>query len=52
MDSTASVRPPDLGVKGSVKLPPGLDRVDEGDEPDENDALEDMVLGPSESVSD
>ncbi|OLP76486.1 hypothetical protein AK812_SmicGene43568 [Symbiodinium microadriaticum] len=29
-------RPPDLGVKGSVKLPPGLDRVDEGDEPDEN----------------
>ena len=51
VDSAVFVMPPGLGVKGRVKPPPGLERVDEGDEPDENDALEDMVrVGPSDDT--
>ena len=50
MDSTAFVMPLDLGVKGRVKPPPGLERVDEEDEPHEKDTLEDTVFGPSERV--
>ena len=32
VDSTASVMPPDLGVKGRVKPPSGLSRVGEEEE--------------------
>ena len=35
IDSTAFVMPPDLGVKGRVKLPPGLSRVEEEGEENE-----------------
>ena len=40
VDSTAFVMPPDLGVKGRVKPPPGLSRVEEEEE--ENEQLEDL----------
>ena len=41
VDSTAFVLPPDLGVKGRVKPPPGLSRVEEEEE--ENEQLEDLA---------
>ena len=49
VDSTAFVMPPDLGVKGRVKPPPGLSRVEEEDE--ENEQLEDLAPGQSESLT-
>ena len=49
-ESTAFVMPPDLGVKGRVRPPPGLEeRVEE--EVEVNVELEDMAPGPSESVT-
>eukprot|EP00439_Symbiodinium_sp_Y106_P009833 s16180_g1.t1 len=42
--------PPDLGVKGRVRPPPGLERVEE-EEVEGNVELEDMVPGRSESVT-
>eukprot|EP00439_Symbiodinium_sp_Y106_P085477 s397_g28.t1 len=48
--STAFVMPPDLGVKGRVRPPPGLERVEE-EEVEGNVELEDMVPGRSESVT-
>ncbi|CAE7244187.1 unnamed protein product, partial [Symbiodinium microadriaticum] len=48
-DSTAFVMPPDLRVKGRVKFPPGLTRIEEEEENDEQ--LEDMVPGQSESLT-
>eukprot|EP00439_Symbiodinium_sp_Y106_P067748 s532_g11.t1 len=49
VDSTAFVMPPDLGVKGIVKPPPGLSRVEEEEE--ENEQLEDLAPGQSESLT-
>ena len=49
VESTAFVMPPDLGVKGRVRPPPGLERVEE--EAEGNVELEDMVPGQSESVT-
>ena len=49
VESTAFVMPPDLGVKGRVRPPPGLERVEEEVEGDVE--LEDMVPGHSESVT-
>ena len=49
VDSTAFVMPPDLGVKGRVKPPPGLARIEEEDE--ENEQLEDLAPGQSESLT-
>ena len=49
VDSIAFVMPPDLGVKGRVKPPPGLSRVEEEEE--ENEQLEDLALGQSESLT-
>ena len=49
VDSTAFVMPPDLGVKGRVKPPPGLSRVEEEDE--ENEQLEDLAPGQNESLT-
>ena len=49
VDSTAFVMPPALGVKGRVKPPPGLSRVEEEEENEEQ--LEDMVPGQSESLT-
>ena len=49
VESTAFVMPPDLGVKGRVRPPPGLERVEEEVEGDVE--LEDMVPGQSESVT-
>ena len=48
VDSTAFVMPPDLGVKGRVKPPPGLSRVEEEEE---NETLEDLAPGQSESLT-
>ena len=48
VDSTVFVMPPDLGVKGRVKPPPGLSRVEE--EYEENEQLEDLAPGQSESL--
>ena len=48
VDSTAFVMPPDLGVRGRVKPPPGLSRVEEEEE---NEHLEDLAPGPSESLT-
>ena len=45
VNSTAFVMPPDLGVKGRVKPPPGLSRVEE----EENETLEDLEPGQSET---
>ena len=42
VDSTAFVMPPDLGVKGRVKPPPGLSRFEH---------FEDLAPGPSESLT-
>ena len=47
VDSTAFVMPLDLGVKGRVKPPPGLSRIEEENE----EQLEDMVPGQSESLT-
>ena len=47
VDSTAFVLPPDLGVKGRVKPPPGLSRVEEEEE-EENEQLEDLAPEPLE----
>ena len=47
VDSTAFVMPLDLGVKGRVKPPPGLSRVEEENE----EQLEDMAPGQSESLT-
>ena len=49
VDSTALVMPPDLGVKGRVKPPPGLPRVEEEEE--EHEQLEDLAPGQSESLT-
>ena len=46
VNSTAFVMPPDLGVKGRVKPPPGLSRVEEEEE---NETLEDLEPGQSET---
>ena len=43
--------PPDLGVRGRVKPPPGLSRVEEDEENEEDGQLEDMVPGQSESLT-
>ncbi|CAE7248181.1 unnamed protein product [Symbiodinium microadriaticum] len=51
VDSTAFVMPPDLGVRGRVKPPPGLSRVEEDEENEEDGQLEDMVPGQSESLT-
>ncbi|CAE7372426.1 unnamed protein product, partial [Symbiodinium sp. CCMP2456] len=51
VDSTAFVMPPDLGVKGRVNPPPGLSRVEQEEESEENEQLEDMVPGQSESLT-
>ena len=48
VDSTTFVMPPDLGVKGRAKPPPGLSRIEEEEE--ENEQLEDLAPGPSESL--
>ena len=48
VDSTAFVMLPDLGVKGRVKPPPGLSRVEEEEE---NETLEDLAPGSSESLT-
>ena len=45
VDSTAFVMPPDLGVKGRVRPPPGLSRVEEEDEENE------QAPGQSESLT-
>eukprot|EP00439_Symbiodinium_sp_Y106_P035161 s6609_g4.t1 len=50
VESTAFVMPPDLGVKGRVRPPPGLERVEE-EEAEGNVELEDMVPDRSESVT-
>ena len=47
VDSTAFVMPLDLGVKGRVKPPPGLSRIEEENE----EQLEDMVPAQSESLT-
>ena len=49
VDSTAFVTPPHLAVKGRVKPPPGLPRVEEEEE--ENEQLEGLAPGPSESLT-
>ena len=49
VEPNAFVMPPDLGVKGRVRPPPGLERVEE--EVEGNVELEDMAPGPSESVT-
>ena len=49
VDSTAFVMPPDLGVKGRVKPPPGLSHVEEEEE--ENEQLEDLAPGHCESLT-
>ena len=49
VDSTAFVMPPDLGVKGKVKPPPGLSCVEEEEE--ENEQLEDLAPGQSDSLT-
>eukprot|EP00439_Symbiodinium_sp_Y106_P077642 s1065_g16.t1 len=41
--------PPDLGVRGRVKPPPGLSCVEEEDE--ENEQLEDLAPGQTESLT-
>ena len=46
VNPTAFVMPPDLGVKGRVKPPPGLSRVEEEEE---NETLEDLEPGQSET---
>ena len=43
------VMPPDLGMKGREKPPPGLLHVEEEDE--ENQQLDDLALGQSESLT-
>ena len=48
VDSNAFVMPPDLGVQGRVKPPPGLSRVDEEEE---NEQLEDLPPGQTESLT-
>ena len=45
----AFVMPPDLGVTGRVKPPPGLSRVEEEEE--NNETLEDLAPGQSESLT-
>eukprot|EP00439_Symbiodinium_sp_Y106_P042053 s9065_g5.t1 len=50
VESTAFVMPPDLGVKGRVRPPPGLERVEE-EEAEGNIELEDMVPDRSESIT-
>ena len=50
VELTAFVMPPDLGVKGRVRPPPGLERVEE-EEAEGNVELEDMVPDRSESVT-
>ena len=42
------VMPPDLGVQGRVKPPPGLSRVDEEED---NEQLEDLPPGQTESLT-
>ena len=49
VDSTVFVMPPDLGVKGRVKPPPRLLRIEEEDK--ENEQLEDLAPGQSESLT-
>ena len=49
-ESTAFVMPPDLGVKGRVRPPSGVERVEE-EEVEGNVELEDMVPDRSESVT-
>ena len=49
VDSTAFVMPPDLGVKGRVKPPPGLSRVEEEEE--ENEQLEDLAPRQSDRLT-
>ena len=49
VESTAFVMPPDLGMRGRVRPPPGLERVEE--EVEENVELEDMAPGLSASVT-
>ena len=49
VDSTAFVMPPDLAVKGRVKPPPGLSRVEEDE--DENEQLEDLAPAQSGSLT-
>ena len=51
VDSTAFVMPPDLGVKGRVKPPPGLAHVEEEAANEEDEQLEDMAPGQSESLT-
>ena len=48
VDSNAFVLPPDLGVQGRVKPPPGLSRIDEEEE---NEQLEDLPPGQTESLT-
>ena len=48
VDAIAFVISPDLGVKGRMKPLPGLSRVEEEEE--ENEQLEDLAPGPNKSL--